>query len=65
LIAHGKPVASFIGLRPGNGEQIPPDNSPETLSEKRGLAKGEDSFHLDKEGGWVYMFPFKMDSRPM
>jgi hypothetical protein len=51
LIAHGKPVASFIGLRPGNGEQIPPDNSPETLSEKRGLAKGEDSFDLDKEGG--------------
>ena len=37
--------------RPGNGEQIPPDNPPETLSEKRGLAKGEDSFDLDKEGG--------------
>jgi hypothetical protein len=65
LIAHGKPVASFIGLRPRNGGLIPPDNPPETLPEKRGIAKGEDSFDLDKEGGWVYKFPFEMDSRPM
>jgi hypothetical protein len=42
LIAHGKPVPSFIGLRPGNGEQIPPDNPPETLSENTGIAKDED-----------------------
>jgi hypothetical protein len=65
LIAHGKPAASSFGLRPGNGEQIPPDNPPETLSEKRGIAKGEDSFDLDKEGGWVYKFPFEIDGRPM
>jgi hypothetical protein len=65
LIAHGKPVPSIIALRPGNGEQIPPDNPPETLSENEGIAKGEDSFDLDKEGGWVYKFPFEIDSRPM
>jgi hypothetical protein len=40
-----------MGLRPGNGEQIPPDNPFETLSEKRRIAKGEDRFDLDKEGG--------------
>jgi hypothetical protein len=51
--------------RRGNGEQIPPDNPLRTLPEKRGIAKGEDRFDLDKEGGWVYKFPFKMDSRPM
>jgi hypothetical protein len=51
LSAHGKPVASFIGLSPGNCEQIPPDNPLRTLSEKRGIAKGEDRFDLDKEGG--------------
>jgi hypothetical protein len=37
--------------RPGNGGLIPPDNPLETLPEKRGIAKGEDSFDLDKEGG--------------
>jgi hypothetical protein len=65
LIAHGKTVPSFIALRPGNGERIPPDNPLETLSENEGIAKGEDSFDLDKERGWVYKFPFEIDGRPM
>jgi len=41
------------------------DNPAETLSENAGIAKGEDSFHLDKEGGWVYKFPFQIDGMPM
>jgi hypothetical protein len=42
LVAHGKLVSSFIGLRPGNSESIPAVDPPETLSENTGIAKGED-----------------------
>jgi hypothetical protein len=42
MVAHGKPVPSFIGLRPGKSEPIPAANPPETLSENTGIAKDED-----------------------
>jgi hypothetical protein len=50
---------------PGNAVRIHPDTLPETLPENAGIAKGEDSFHLDKGRGWVYKFPFKIDGMPM
>ncbi len=63
LSAHGVPVP--LGLLPGNAVRIHPDTLPETLPENAGIAKGEDSFHLDKDRGWVYKFPFQIDGMPM
>ena len=38
---------------------------PKRYQKKGGLQRVKIVSDLDKEGGWVYMFHFKMDSRPM
>jgi len=53
------------GFLLGNAVRIHPDTLPETLPENAGIAKDEDSFHLDKDRGWVYKFPFQIDGMPM
>jgi hypothetical protein len=38
---------------------------PKRYQKKEGLQRVKIVSTLTKRGGWVYKFPFKMDSRPM